>query len=82
MTTAELRAEIYAYVKNEMNHSNDFDPEINIVEEGIVDSMAIVTLVQFLENSYGVTIEVEDINPENLKNVGAIANFIERLTEG
>ena len=79
MEIENLTEDIYAYVKKEMNNSNDFDMATNIIEEGLVDSMAILTLVSFLENKYGVEIDFEEINPDNFANVGAIAKFIKKL---
>jgi acyl carrier protein len=79
MEIENLTLEIYTYIKKEMNHSNDFDLATNIVEEGLIDSMAILTLVQFLEQEYGVHIDFEDINPDNFRDVHVIAKFIKKL---
>ena len=74
-----LAEEIYIYIKNELNHSNDFDSAASIVKEGIVDSMGILILVSFLEKRYHVEIDFEEITPDNFKNVGAITRFIKKL---
>lgn len=79
MEIENLSMEIYSYIKKEMNHSNDFDMATHVVEEGLIDSMAILTLVQFLEEKYGVVIDFEDINPDNFRDVGEIAKFIKKL---
>lgn len=79
MEIENLTMEIYSYIKKEMNHSNDFDMATHVVEEGLIDSMAILTLVQFLEEKYGVVIDFEDINPDNFRDVGEIAKFIKKL---
>ena len=79
MTIDELRSVLYAYIRDEINYSNDFDIEMNIVEQGLVDSMSILTLVQFLEERFGVAIEFEDINPDNFRNINAIAHFMKTL---
>lgn len=74
-----LAEEIYTYIKNELNHSSDFDSAASIVKEGIVDSMGILTLVSFLEKRYHVEIDFEEITPDNFKNIGAITRFIKKL---
>ena len=79
MTNDILAEEIFIYIKNEFNYSNDFDIATNIVKEGLVDSMGILTLVSFLERRYHVEIDFEDITPDNFKTVGAIARFIKKL---
>lgn len=79
MGTEKLSNDIYTYIKKEMNNSSDFDISTNIVEVGLLDSMAIMTLVSFLEGKYGVEIDFENITPENFATVDAIANFIKKL---
>ncbi len=79
MGTETLANDIYSYINKEMDNSSDFDISTNIVEVGIVDSMAIMTLVSFLEEKYGVEIDFENITPENFATVDAIANFIRKL---
>ncbi len=74
-----LAEEIYLYIKDEFNHANDFDIATSVVKEGIIDSMGILTLVSFLERRYRVEIDFEDITPDNFKNIGAIAGFIQKL---
>ncbi len=79
MTDEAFAEEIYTYIKNEFNHSDDFDIATNIVKEGLVDSMGILTLVSFLEKRFRVEIAFEDITPDNFRNIGAIARFMKKL---
>ncbi len=79
ITDEGLTEEIYIYIKNGFNHSNDFDITTNIVKEGLVDSMGILELVSFLERRYRVEIAFEDITPDNFHNIGAIVQFIKKL---
>jgi acyl carrier protein len=79
MNPNNLTLDIYNYIKKEMNHSKDFDLEANIIEEGLVDSTGILALILFLEERFGIEIDLEDINPENFARVGAIADFVNKL---
>jgi acyl carrier protein len=81
METENITSEVYSYIKKEMNNSNDFDLSTNVLDEGMVDSMAIMSLVTFLEQKYGVEIDFEEINPDNFATVGAITNLIKKLLE-
>jgi acyl carrier protein len=79
MEIDKISQDIYTYIKNEINHSNDFDMSTHIIEEGMVDSIGIVTLVAFLEEKYGIEIDFEYITPEKFSNVGEISRFIKYL---
>jgi len=69
---------IYTFVKEEMNHSNDFDVSRDLVESGIVDSMGILGLIVFLEKEFGIEISLGDVNAENFAQVGTIATYVKK----
>ena len=57
---------------------NEINPEIlenleaNLVEEGIIDSLAIMQIITALEEAYGIEFDPDDITPETFANAGAI----------
>ena len=50
----------------------------SLLDTGIVDSTGIIELVAFLETELGVTVEDEEMVPQNLDNLAAIVAFIAR----
>lgn len=79
MELENFTQEIYTYIKNEMNHSKDFDMDSNIIESGLIDSAAILNLLLFLETQYGIAIDLEDINVDNFEQVEKIAILVNKL---
>ena len=53
-------------------------PDDSLLESGTIDSMGVLQLVAFLENTYAVKVDDEDLMPENFDTISAIAAFIER----
>jgi acyl carrier protein len=52
--------------------------ETSFMEKGIIDSTGILELVMFLEETYGIKIEDNELVPENLDNLVNVAGFINR----
>jgi len=49
----------------------------NLLEEEIVDSLGIFTLVSFIEDKFGVTVEPEEVNLDNFETVDSVVSLIQ-----
>jgi acyl carrier protein len=54
-------------------------PDTPLIEWGVIDSVAIVSLREYVKNRYGVNIPNVELKPSNLSNLATIAAMIERL---
>lgn len=59
----------------------DFDKETALVDDGILESLEIVSLVTALSDAFDVDITVNDLVPENFNSVDGMAALIERLED-
>lgn len=50
----------------------------SLIENGVLDSLGIMRLIQFIEEKFSFSIEDEDILPENFENIESISQFIKR----
>lgn len=57
-------------------------PDDSLLDSGLVDSTGIFELVTFLEASFAVTIDNDDIVPEHFETPTLIAGFIDRKRAG
>ena len=65
---------VLSEIKPEFDFENNLD--INYIEEGVLDSFDIVNLVDTLDREFGISIDGEDIIPENFSNLVAIENLL------
>jgi acyl carrier protein len=52
--------------------------DTSFLEEGIVDSMGIMELVMFVDETFGITVEDEELVPDNFDSVTRLASYIRR----
>lgn len=65
-------------ILSELRPEFDFTQDVNFIEEGMLDSFDIVTLVDAIEEEMGVAISGMDVLPENFCSIDAICQTIER----
>jgi acyl carrier protein len=59
-----------------LEEHNQIDPKISLLENGLIDSVAIVNLINMLEEAYRIQIEDDDMMPENFDSLERIEAFV------
>ena len=59
----------------------DFAGNDKLIDDGILDSFDVVSIVAELSDAFDIDIEADDIVPENFNSVQAISKMIDRLSE-
>ena len=49
---------------------------------GLFDSLGMLEVIKFLEETFNITVEDDELVPENFENLNCIAQFIERKLNG
>ena len=65
-------------ILNDLRPEFDFRESKNFIEDGLLDSFDIVTLVSELEEKFDIMIDALDIVPEKFESVDAIAELIKK----
>ena len=52
------------------------DSSVSLIDSGIMDSTGVLELVEFLEATYNIKIEDEDLIPENLETIDNMVAFL------
>ena len=56
---------------------SDFLESRDFIKEGLLDSFDIVTLVAELEEYFNISIDGEDVTPENFRNLETLERFLQ-----
>jgi acyl carrier protein len=58
--------------------SQSLNPKASLLQTGIVDSTGVMEIVGFLEQTFGIHVEDEDLVPENLDSIDNISRYLSR----
>ena len=64
-------------ILNENCPGIDFEAETALIDDGIIDSLDIVSIVSEIMDEFDVEINVDDLVPENFNTVDAILELIQ-----
>ncbi|HEU5209060.1 MAG TPA: acyl carrier protein [Longimicrobiales bacterium] len=68
--------ENFLYAKPDFQlHEND-----SLLGKGIVDSMGIMEVLEFLESRFGISVPADDITEANLGSLSSIAAYVARFS--
>ena len=68
-------------ILRELHDDVDFETETGLIENGILNSLDIVTLITEINDRFDVMIPAEEIMPENFDSAEALWALISRLDE-
>lgn len=68
-------------ILNDLHPEVDFEIEDSLVDDKILDSFDIISIIAEINDQFDVAVSAEDIIPENFNSAKAIYELIERLQE-
>ena len=57
---------------------NEIDEDSSLIESGLIDSLALLQIVTYLEQAYDIDFREIGFDPGELRSVGSILNLIAR----
>lgn len=69
-------------ILNDINPDIDYETETTLVDDDLLDSFDLVSLVSDLNSAFDINITVVDFVPENFNSLSALTALVERLANG
>ena len=66
-------------ILEEIRPDVEFEKESKLIDDGILDSFDIISIVQELDEAFDVEIDVEELEPYNFNTVNAMMELIKKL---
>ncbi|MDO4337327.1 MAG: acyl carrier protein [Eubacteriales bacterium] len=68
-------------ILEELRPEVDFEMETQLIDDGVLDSFDMVSLIGEINDAFDVEISFDDIEPENFNSVDAMLQLITKLQE-
>ena len=62
--------------------ADNLQDDTSFLEEGIIDSTGVLELITFLEETYDITVDDEELIPENLDSINNVTAFLNAKLAG
>lgn len=59
----------------------DFENETALIDEGLLDSFDVVSIISEIDDVFGVQIRINELDPDNFNSAEAIWTLVQKLKE-
>ncbi|AKT39954.1 acyl carrier protein [Chondromyces crocatus] len=81
MSTASTETTIRNFLVSSFGYRGataDLGAEVPLLDQGILDSTAVLEIVQFFESDLGIQVDDEEMVPENFGSIARLISYVER----
>jgi acyl carrier protein len=75
-----IEEELTKYIAKELAAGPKVELELDTNLVGVVDSTGVMELTVWVENTFGFSVEIDDITPENFGTIRRLGEWIRRNT--
>ena len=77
----DISSRISRFIKDNFllsDKTENLNEDVSLYEKRIVDSTGILEIVDFLEETFGIKIEDDELVPDNLDSINKMSKFVQR----
>jgi acyl carrier protein len=78
-TSMQVEPQIRDFIAKNLLYSTEgftYADDASLIQEGIIDSLGVVELVEFVQSTFGVKVDQQEVVPANFDSVVKLATFI------
>ena len=78
MVGESIKRDIRSYIlEASLTNKDEIDDATLIFDVGLLDSMGLLFLIEYLNETHKIEVTEEELNPENFESINSIVAFIE-----
>ncbi|MCX7546951.1 acyl carrier protein [Xanthomarina sp. F1114] len=73
----DVKSDIKKYIlEASLSDVKDVEDDALIFENGLLDSMGLLFLIEFLGETFNVEVNDDELNPKNFESINSIVSFV------
>ena len=60
-----------------MSNATKLDPDQSLLDSGIIDSLSLLRVIAFIEDTFGVQVDDTELSPSNFETINMMVSMIE-----
>lgn len=79
----DVKTDIKTFINSEIidGESNvQLTDDTQLIDTGIIDSLGIMKLLTFIEETFGLKVDEEDLVPDNFESIERITQLVDKMT--
>ncbi|MCZ7547130.1 MAG: acyl carrier protein [Anaerolineae bacterium] len=75
-----VKEQIRQFIVNEFlfGQNGTLEDSASLLDAGILDSMGVLQTLFYLEETFGIQVEDDEVMPDNIDSIDNLANFVAR----
>ncbi len=81
ISSQEIEKAARDFIARNLLYSSDgfgYSDTTSLIGEGILDSLGVVELVEFVQTQFGIKVDQQEVTPDNFDSVAKLAAFVRR----
>lgn len=70
------------YIREEVGYDGNLNPDIDLLDARILDSFSIVEMASYIQSSFDVELEAEDLTRDNFASLTNMVTLINKRATG
>jgi acyl carrier protein len=83
--TKGLEPQIREFIAKNLLYSTEgfaYADDVSLLREGVIDSLGVVELVAFVQTTFGVKVDQQEVIPDNFDSVARLAAYVRSKLPG
>jgi acyl carrier protein len=79
--TKQIEPQLREFIARNLLYSTEgfaYADEASLLREGIIDSLGVVELVEFVQKQFGIKVDQQEVVPENFDSVARLSAYVQR----